>query len=347
MMHLMTVHGTTRRRRPRTRRTAPRSSAAAARRVDPARCTRRARRQRGLGARSDRRDPQHRRSSRPTRRRASTSSPAWPRRATARLALIEKYSDRHLADRVFELAWTHSQVVLRQLDATEAEIAALRTAREQHPLCQPDAARAAERASPATAAGSRRCGRYGISGDLPDRAGAHRATGEHLDLVRQLVQAHAYWRLKGLVVDLVIWNEDHVGLPPGAARRDHAVVVVAQRRGDAARPAGRHLRAPRRADVGGGQSPHADRGAGRSSVDTAGTLAEQVEPAPQRAELPVRSFPAGAVSRTPPATASAPSPSEVERPRPGRLQRPRRLHARRPRVRHHHRRRSGERRRRG
>jgi len=32
-----------------------------------------------------------------------------------------------------------------------------------------------------------------------------------MDLVRQLVQAHAYWRLKGLVVDLVIWNEDHAG----------------------------------------------------------------------------------------------------------------------------------------
>ena len=30
-----------------------------------------------------------------------------------------------------------------------------------------------------------------------------------IDLVRQMVQAHAYWRLKGLAVDLVIWNEDH------------------------------------------------------------------------------------------------------------------------------------------
>ena len=35
--------------------------------------------------------------------------------------MVEKYHDRHLADRVFELAWTHSQVVLRQLDATEAD----------------------------------------------------------------------------------------------------------------------------------------------------------------------------------------------------------------------------------
>jgi cyclic beta-1,2-glucan synthetase len=49
-----------------------------------------------------------------------------------------------------------------------------------------------------------------ISGDLPivllqitDMA--------NIELVRQMVQAHAYWRLKGLAVDLVIWNEDHAG----------------------------------------------------------------------------------------------------------------------------------------
>ena len=33
----------------------------------------------------------------------------------------------------------------------------------------------------------------------------------NIELVRQMVQAHAYWRLKGLMVDLVIWNEDHGG----------------------------------------------------------------------------------------------------------------------------------------
>ena len=51
---------------------------------------------------------------------------------------------------------------------------------------------------------------YAISGDLPivllqvgDLA--------NIDLVRQLVQAHAYWRLKGLAVDMVIWNEDRAG----------------------------------------------------------------------------------------------------------------------------------------
>ena len=34
---------------------------------------------------------------------------------------MRSYGDRHLADRVLELAWTQSQVVLRQLDATEAD----------------------------------------------------------------------------------------------------------------------------------------------------------------------------------------------------------------------------------
>jgi len=35
--------------------------------------------------------------------------------------LIDKYQDKHLRDRAFELAWTHSQVVLRQINASEAD----------------------------------------------------------------------------------------------------------------------------------------------------------------------------------------------------------------------------------
>ncbi len=33
----------------------------------------------------------------------------------------------------------------------------------------------------------------------------------NINLARQLIQAHNYWHLKGLSVDLVIWNEDHAG----------------------------------------------------------------------------------------------------------------------------------------
>ncbi|MGP1666043.1 MAG: GH36-type glycosyl hydrolase domain-containing protein, partial [Rhodanobacter sp.] len=49
-----------------------------------------------------------------------------------------------------------------------------------------------------------------ISGDLPIVL-LQIADPARIELVRQLVQAHAYWRLKGLVVDLVIWNEDRAG----------------------------------------------------------------------------------------------------------------------------------------
>ncbi|OYV69203.1 MAG: hypothetical protein B7Z67_10365, partial [Acidiphilium sp. 21-60-14] len=37
------------------------------------------------------------------------------------LVLVEKYQDRRLADRVFDLAWTHSQVALHQINATESD----------------------------------------------------------------------------------------------------------------------------------------------------------------------------------------------------------------------------------
>jgi cellobiose phosphorylase len=48
---------------------------------------------------------------------------------------------------------------------------------------------------------------YGISGDLPIVLVRIRDRTK-IELVRQAVQAHAYWRMKGVSVDLVIWNED-------------------------------------------------------------------------------------------------------------------------------------------
>ncbi len=51
---------------------------------------------------------------------------------------------------------------------------------------------------------------YAISGDLPIVL-LEIGDPANIDLARQLVQAHGYWRLKGLAVDLVIWNEDHSG----------------------------------------------------------------------------------------------------------------------------------------
>ena len=125
------------------------------------------------------------------------------------LALVDKYQDRRLADRVFDLAWTHSQVALRQINASEAD--AQLYGRLAGAILY---ANASLRADPNVVKKNRRgqsgLWGYSISGDLPivllkigDPA--------NIELVRQLVQAHAYWRRRGLKVDLVIWNEDHSG----------------------------------------------------------------------------------------------------------------------------------------
>ena len=125
------------------------------------------------------------------------------------LGLVEKYQDRHLADRVFELTWTHSQVVLRQLNASEAD--AQLYARLAGSVIH---AHASLRADPSVLIRNQRgqsgLWGYAISGDLPIVL-LQIGDAANIDLVRQLVQAHAYWRLKGLAVDLVIWNEDHAG----------------------------------------------------------------------------------------------------------------------------------------
>ncbi len=124
-------------------------------------------------------------------------------------SLVEKYQDRRIADRVFDLAWTHGQVLLRQINASEAD--AQLYGRLASSIVY---ANAALRAHPSILSQNERgqSGLWGhaISGDLPivllqieDPA--------NLELARQLVQAHAYWRLKGLAVDLVVWNEDHGG----------------------------------------------------------------------------------------------------------------------------------------
>ncbi|QOW21845.1 GH36-type glycosyl hydrolase domain-containing protein [Novilysobacter avium] len=123
--------------------------------------------------------------------------------------MIDKYRDRGLADRVFDMAWTHSQVVRNQINATQ--IHAQLYERLAGLVLYTNSAL---RAEPALLRQNRRgqSGLWGqsISGDLPIVL-VKIADVANIELVRQLAQAHAYWRLKGLVVDLVIWNEDQAG----------------------------------------------------------------------------------------------------------------------------------------
>jgi cellobiose phosphorylase len=125
------------------------------------------------------------------------------------ISLVEKYQDRRLADRVFDLAWTHGQVLLRQLNASEADAQLYGRLASSIIYANPSL-----RADPSILINNHRgqsdLWGFAISGDLPIvLLRIHNVA--NIDLVRQMVQAHAYWRLKGMAVDLVIWNENHGG----------------------------------------------------------------------------------------------------------------------------------------
>ncbi|HEY6985612.1 MAG TPA: glucoamylase family protein, partial [Rhodanobacteraceae bacterium] len=125
------------------------------------------------------------------------------------VALVEKYRDRHLADRAIEVAWTHNRVALGQINISEVD--AQTYSRLAGAILYVDPAR---RASASTIASNLLAQpglwAHAISGDLPivllKMSGA-----ENLNLARQLVDAHVYCRMKGLDFDLLIWNEERGG----------------------------------------------------------------------------------------------------------------------------------------
>ncbi len=125
------------------------------------------------------------------------------------LNIVKKYHNKHLLDQVFDLARTHSKVVLEQLNIAESDAQLY-----GHLAGSIIYANSSLRADTGVLIKNRRgqsgLWGYAISGDLPIVLLQIRDLA-NLDLVHQLIQAHAYWRMKGLAVDLVIWNEDLAG----------------------------------------------------------------------------------------------------------------------------------------
>jgi cyclic beta-1,2-glucan synthetase len=220
------------------------------------------------------------------------------------LGLVEKYHDRHLADRVFELAWTHSQVALRQLDATEADTQLY--GRLAGSILY---ANALLRAPGSVIARNRRgqsgLWGYGISGDIPI---VLLRVSDHMEvaLIRQMIQAHTYWRGKGLAVDLVIWNEDQSGYRQ--TLQDHIMGVISSVAEASLldKPGGIFVR---RIDQMSEDDKALMQTVARVIIsDTAGTLAEQMERR-ARAEVPVPKF-----SRAHSRRAEIPIGAEIDRP---------------------------------
>ncbi|MFA6015467.1 MAG: glucoamylase family protein [Gallionellaceae bacterium] len=127
----------------------------------------------------------------------------------AAIALLEKYCDRHFVERAFEMAWFQSQEVLRHLNATEADAQIF--GRLANSIIYGNALRR----TPASVITRNKLGqsglwRFAVSGDLPIvliRLGELR----RINLLKHILQAHAYWRMKGLASEVVIVNEDFSG----------------------------------------------------------------------------------------------------------------------------------------
>jgi cyclic beta-1,2-glucan synthetase len=121
------------------------------------------------------------------------------------LRLVDKYHDVHIFARESDLAWTKIQVQLRHLNISlnkthTYQRLASRVIFSDSSLRPPSHQLALnQRTQSALWA-------YGISGDLPIIL--MRINDEKdMSMVRELIHAHEYLRLKGLMIDLVILNE--------------------------------------------------------------------------------------------------------------------------------------------
>lgn len=123
--------------------------------------------------------------------------------------LVDKYQDRNFRNRAFELSWTYSEVVLRQINASEAD-AQLYGRLASSVLYVNSALRANKDVLIKNNRGQSSLWSYSISGDIPIVL-LLVSDNTNISLLKKMLQARAYWQLKGLVIDLVVINEDYSG----------------------------------------------------------------------------------------------------------------------------------------
>ena len=122
------------------------------------------------------------------------------------LLLLDKYSDPHATERALDFAWRSAQQQLQLLRIQPDEARRFQQLASHllfpNRLLRAPAERLAENVK-----GQAGLWPYAISGDLPI---VLITVGEarEVSLVRQLLQAHTYWRMHGLPTDLVILNEE-------------------------------------------------------------------------------------------------------------------------------------------
>jgi cyclic beta-1,2-glucan synthetase len=121
------------------------------------------------------------------------------------LALADEYRDPATFERAATLAWTQAQVQLHHLGIDPDEAYLFQELASQilysDPTLRPSSAVLTRNAQ-----GPSALWRHGISGDIPIVL-VRIDEPEDQGIVRQLLRAHEYWRMKQLAVDLVILNE--------------------------------------------------------------------------------------------------------------------------------------------
>jgi cyclic beta-1,2-glucan synthetase len=121
------------------------------------------------------------------------------------LDLVDKHQDATAFERAVTLAWTQAQVEFHHLGIDRDE-AHLFQRLANHMLYADPTLRPSPEMLKRNGLGQSALWPHGISGDLPIVL-VRIAETDDLEIVRQLLRAHEYWRMKQLAVDLVILNE--------------------------------------------------------------------------------------------------------------------------------------------
>ncbi len=122
------------------------------------------------------------------------------------MALVEKYKRPESIARAFQMAWTRAQLEFRYLGIDPS--AAHRFQELASHLIYPNA----RLRPPSDRLALNKLGQpalwgYGVSGDLPMLV-VTIADARGLPLLRELLLAHNYWRLRGFRVDLIVLNQE-------------------------------------------------------------------------------------------------------------------------------------------
>jgi cyclic beta-1,2-glucan synthetase len=116
--------------------------------------------------------------------------------------LADRYHDPHAAQRALDLAWTSSQVELRELGLTPGDAAVFQEL-AGHLFYGGSALRAPQAELRRNRGSQPLLWATGVSGDWPILL-ATIDEAEGLPTLRQLLAAHRYWRRRGMTVDLVV-----------------------------------------------------------------------------------------------------------------------------------------------